>query len=119
MNDITATVDRYIAIWNEGDAERRRVLIAQTWTDDAGYVDPELKASPLGRDCLKAAEEYLRQQNWASEKTLAIWRSDALLKIEEAVSTVQREAGPDPYKENWCALASKHLSEGVLSDQCP
>jgi len=87
--------------------------------DDAGYVDPELKASPLGRDCLKAAEEYLRQQNWASEKTLAIWRSDALLKIEEAVSTVQREAGPDPYKENWCALASKHLSEGVLSDQCP
>ena len=25
---------------------------------------------------------------------------------------VQREPAPDPYKENWCALASRHLSEG-------
>jgi hypothetical protein len=25
---------------------------------------------------------------------------------------VQRESPPDPYKEDWCALASKHLSEG-------
>ena len=41
-------------------------------------------------------------------------RDQLIGAIEEAVSTVQREAGPDPYKENWCALASKHLSEGVL-----
>jgi hypothetical protein len=33
-------------------------------------------------------------------------------KVEEAVATVQRELPPDPYKEDWCALASKHLSEG-------
>jgi hypothetical protein len=25
---------------------------------------------------------------------------------------VQREPGVDPYKEDWCALASKHLVEG-------
>jgi len=83
--------------------------------DDAGYVDPKLKASPLGRDCLKVAEEYLRQQGWASEQNVAVWRSEALSKIEEAVSMVQQEAGPDPYRENWCALASKHLSEGGVS----
>src|SRR5256714_171260 len=79
--------------------------------DDANYVDPNLKASMVGRDCLKVAEDLLRQQDWASEKSLEIWRGEAVSKIEEAVATVQSEPGPDPYKENWCALASKHLSE--------
>src|SRR2546430_4729157 len=74
--------------------------------DDAGYVDPKLKASALGRDCLKVAEQHLKHQNWASEKNLENWRSEAVLEIEEAVLVVQREAGPNPYKENWCPLAS-------------
>ncbi len=38
--------------------------------------------------------------------------TEAVQEVEEAVATVQREPGPDPFKENWCALASKHLSEG-------
>jgi len=33
-------------------------------------------------------------------------------KVEETVAQVQRETGPDPYREDWCALASKHLAEG-------
>jgi len=81
--------------------------------DDASYVDAGLKASPLGRDCLKVAEEHLLQKEWARDKDVERWRSEALFTIEEAVATVQREAGPDPYKENWCALASKRLSEGA------
>jgi len=79
--------------------------------DVADYVDPKLKASSLGRDCLKVAEELLREENWATDKTLDAWRSDAVSQVEEAVAIVQQEAAPDPYKENWCALASKHLSE--------
>ena len=31
---------QYIAAWNETDADRRRTLIAEVWTDDATYVDP-------------------------------------------------------------------------------
>ena len=80
--------------------------------DDASYVDVKLKASPLGRDCLKVAEEHLRQQGWATEKAVESWRSEAVTNIEDAVATVQCEAGPDPYKEDWCALASRHLREG-------
>jgi hypothetical protein len=34
-----------------------------------------------------------------------------VLEVEQAVARVQREPGPDPYKETWCALASRHLSE--------
>jgi len=80
--------------------------------DDAHYVDPKLKSSPIGRDCLKAAEEELLRRTWASVEILGAWRSEAVHKVEEAVATAQREAGPDPFKENWCALASRHLSEG-------
>jgi pyruvate dehydrogenase E1 component alpha subunit/2-oxoisovalerate dehydrogenase E1 component alpha subunit len=77
--------------------------------DDAGYIDPKLKNSPLGRDCLKVAEEILLEQKWADAEELASWRKEALQRIEEAVAKVQREGGPDPYKENWCALTAKHL----------
>lgn len=80
--------------------------------DTADYISPALKASSDGRDCLKVCEERLLEQRWVDAATLAAWREEAARKIEEAVAKVQREPGPDPYKEDWCALASKHLSEG-------
>jgi TPP-dependent pyruvate/acetoin dehydrogenase alpha subunit len=80
--------------------------------DDAAYVDASLKQSALGRDCLRVAEESLLRQRWADYAKLEVWRSEAIQKVEEAVATVQREPAPDPYKETWCALASKNLSEG-------
>jgi hypothetical protein len=40
-----ATVaDRYIALWNETDADRRRDLLARDWSADATYVDPLMRA---------------------------------------------------------------------------
>ena len=80
--------------------------------DDAGYIDPRLKQSPVGRDCLKVAEGYLLEHHWANAQALAEWRNEEAQKVEESVAKVQREPGPDPYKEDWSALASKHLSEG-------
>jgi hypothetical protein len=44
MTDRTDLIDRYIAIWNETDAARRRDLIARTWTEAATYVDPMLRS---------------------------------------------------------------------------
>jgi len=81
--------------------------------DDANYVLAKLKASPLGRDCLKAAEEELQCRNWADANMIAAWRAEAVQKVEEAIAMVQREPGPDPFKETWCAMSSKHLSEGM------
>ncbi|MCL5096017.1 MAG: thiamine pyrophosphate-dependent dehydrogenase E1 component subunit alpha [Candidatus Omnitrophica bacterium] len=80
--------------------------------DDAGYVDPELKRSHLGRDCLKVAEAHMLENHWAGPGEVQNWRNDAMGQVEEAVATVQREPAPDPYKENWCSLASKNLCEG-------
>jgi TPP-dependent pyruvate/acetoin dehydrogenase alpha subunit len=70
-----------------------------------------LKNSPLGRDCLKVAEENILKQNWTEPGQLAVWRSNIIQEIEEAVAQAQREPAPDPFAEEWRALASEHLSE--------
>jgi len=79
--------------------------------DDAHYIDSKFKKSEFGRDCLKVAEDEILSQEWADKNTIKLWRNEAVQKVEEAVAIVQREPAPDPFKENWCALASKHLSE--------
>lgn len=43
MDPVTELIHRYIAIWNETDAVRRRELVAQTWTEDAFYIDPMMR----------------------------------------------------------------------------
>ena len=68
------------------------------------YVDRALKASPLGRDCLKLAEDYLLKHQWADPKTILHWRKEVQHEVEETLPVVQREGGPAPYREDRCAL---------------
>jgi pyruvate dehydrogenase E1 component alpha subunit/2-oxoisovalerate dehydrogenase E1 component alpha subunit len=79
--------------------------------DDASYVDPKLKGAPLGRDCLKAAEEQLLLQHAATTSELEGWRAEALEKVERTVARVQHEPAPDPFTEEWRAIASAALVE--------
>ena len=43
MLDPQTVADRYIAVWNETDAKRRRALLAQSWTKTATYADPLMR----------------------------------------------------------------------------
>jgi len=79
--------------------------------DDASYVDPKLKASPVGRDCLEVAENFILEKQWAEACTLQMWRNEAVDRVDEAVATAQRDPLPDPYAEQWESLSSKHLME--------
>jgi len=38
--DLTATVETYLAMWNEEDPSRRAEHITAAWTDDGRYTDP-------------------------------------------------------------------------------
>ena len=40
MTDINIVASRYIELWNEKAASRRREMLASDWTADARYVDP-------------------------------------------------------------------------------
>jgi len=79
--------------------------------DDSSYIDPKLKTSPYGRDCLKVAEDLLLAREWVDAPTLSEWRMACTEEIEAAVSKVQREPLPDPFQETWIALATSKLSE--------
>jgi acetoin:2,6-dichlorophenolindophenol oxidoreductase subunit alpha len=80
--------------------------------DDAGYIPPDLKKSPLGNDCLKLAEENLLKNKFTDAAQIAVWRSEAHREIEDAVALAQREPSPDPYEEKWTALSTENLTEG-------
>jgi len=80
--------------------------------DDAHYIDPLLREKQIGRDCLRVAEQHLLAEGWADAAQLSDWHHDALRLVEEAVATTLHEPLPDPNQEDWCCLASRHLSEG-------
>ncbi|MDL2397706.1 nuclear transport factor 2 family protein [Rhizobium mayense] len=43
MTDATTIAERYLAVWNETEAERRRALITEAWTESCSYVDPLMR----------------------------------------------------------------------------
>jgi hypothetical protein len=58
MTDITAVVHNYIAMWNETTPEDRRAIIADTFADDASYVDPLFEGDgPAGIDAMVAGAQ--------------------------------------------------------------
>jgi hypothetical protein len=65
MNDIATFVDRYVNIWNEPDADRRRQTIRELWQEDACHLARTLEA--IGHDGIetRVANAY---QKWVKEK---------------------------------------------------
>ena len=91
-------------------------LVGHGEHDDASYVDPTLRESHLGADCLKLAEQRLLRENWSDAKALREMHEELQRQVEDAVATTFREPLPDPNTEDWCALATRHLSEGSSSE---
>ena len=60
MADVATLIDGYIATWNEKDSERRRALVARTFTDDASYLDPLMQGE--GQDGIDAMIAGVQQQ---------------------------------------------------------
>ncbi|NUR85805.1 MAG: nuclear transport factor 2 family protein [Nonomuraea sp.] len=48
-------VDRYVAAWNETDADARAKAVAELWTEDATYTDP--LADVAGHEAIAAVIE--------------------------------------------------------------
>lgn len=52
--------ERYLSCWNESDAEVRRSLIAEHWSEQARYTDPLAQAQ--GRDAVDATIAAVQAQ---------------------------------------------------------
>lgn len=79
--------------------------------DDASYITAEVKKSPVGRDCITVAEEFLLKEALLTPDALTALRKECVTAVDQAVATAQREPTPDPYSENWQSLSTSHLSE--------
>lgn len=81
--------------------------------DDASYIPEELKLQPFGGDCLELAREWVENQGWMTAGEMKTLEDQTHLQVEEAVARAQTEPNPNPYREPWYALSTKHLSEGT------
>lgn len=85
--------------------------------DDALYVDPDLKKSPIGRDCNVVAEEFLINNNWATRDEIEGWKTEFAAQIESLVKQVVQEPQPDSNTEDWCAISSRNLMDTFLNNE--
>ena len=60
MTDIETIAYRYITLWNERAANRRREMLETNWTRDATYVDPLM--SGAGHDGVDALIAGVQQR---------------------------------------------------------
>ncbi|RZN11970.1 polyketide cyclase [Bradyrhizobium genosp. SA-3] len=60
MTDPITIARRYIELWNERAAGRRRELLSENWTADANYVDPLMKGD--GQDGIDALIAGVQQR---------------------------------------------------------
>jgi len=81
--------------------------------DDASYVPDVKKHTHEGRDCLAVAQAQAIEHGWATAQELEQWHLSARREVDQATSLVMKEPTPDPYRDNWRALSTAVLAEGM------
>lgn len=75
--------------------------------DDASYVPGEVKQGHYGRDCIEVAMRQLVETGIATVEEILTWQEQFADEVQRAVAQAQQEEAPDPYHENWTALATR------------
>lgn len=86
-------------------------LVGHGEHDDAKYVDPNLKAAHVGRDCLVVAADELLAGELATAEELKAWHKEAVAEVDETAAKVMREPDPDPADEDWRAIRTEFLED--------
>jgi hypothetical protein len=102
--------DRYIALWNESDADRRRRMIAELWTEDGTHIlqPPQeirdiaaqpgigltaiLEARGYGQIEARAASAY---EHWVGSEGLSFRRRDDAERLSDVVKFHWEAVGKD------------------------
>ena len=86
-------------------------LVGHGEHDDGQYVDPKLKNSSLGGDCVSLAEAYMVSQGWATAEDITKWRRQTEEEVNTTADRVRREPTPDPAEDDWAALSRAEYRE--------
>ena len=99
-NEAEQLADRYVALWNEADPERRRRMIAELWTEDGSQIlQPpqemrEIAASAgLGMAATLEARGHAELEaraatsydQWVGSARLSFRRRDDVYRLQEVV----------------------------------
>lgn len=77
--------------------------------DDASYVDGKLRESDLGRDSIDVGRAQILSAGFSTEEEIAAWLEEAAESVQAAVAQAQKEAAPDPYKDDWMAFSTPQI----------
>ena len=80
---------------------------------DASYVPNTKKHEHEGRDCLAVAQKQAQELGWATGAEIDEWFKEARREVDKAQAQASKEPTPDPYRENWRALSTPGLVEGM------
>ena len=110
---VAEAVDRYLAAWNERDPGRRRVLIAETWTEEGYYVDPHRRGD--GHNAIDAMIHAVQER----PPTSGSWQRTAVSNRSPASSTWapahrQRHNGP-PVRTTRPGPHESHVRSGRVA----
>ena len=75
--------------------------------DDGTYVPPEIRGGHYGRDCIEVAMRQLVENGFATVDEILSWQDEFSEEVQRAVAQAQQEDPPDPYREDWTALATR------------
>ncbi|MBC8126736.1 MAG: hypothetical protein H8M99_06280, partial [Gloeobacteraceae cyanobacterium ES-bin-144] len=75
--------------------------------DDGSYVPAEFRKGHYGRDCVEVAMRQLIENNIATVDEILAWQDQFAAEVQRAVAQAQQEDTPDPYNEDWTALATR------------
>ena len=81
--------------------------------DDASYVDPALRTSAVGGDCVKLARQQILTRTWGTTDDLDAWRAKCVSQVDAAFAQASSEGAPDPAREDWSALSTRRLTAAV------
>ena len=74
--------------------------------DDAFYVPSAIRNDHYGRDCIEVAIRQLLDHDFATNAEISAWHDQFADDVQRAVAQAQQEDPPDPYHEDWTALAT-------------
>ena len=110
INQAEQLADRYLALWNEADPERRRRLIAELWTEDGAQIlQPPLEMRAIAARAgigmaatldaqghaeleARAATSY---EEWVGSAGLSFRRHDDVYRLHEVVKFYWEAVSPD------------------------
>lgn len=58
QDELDVIVDRYVAVWNEPDADRRRRGVADLWTEDGVHLAQTIEARGRNEIITRVGEAY-------------------------------------------------------------